>query len=79
MTFLLDDQVSYFISKAPGFPIAQTVFSATGLVDGYHNLTIVNGHPNSSFAQVMMFLDSIIYTCCCPRSSFLSWILMITP
>ncbi|KAG9223274.1 hypothetical protein CCMSSC00406_0000037 [Pleurotus cornucopiae] len=62
MTFLLDDQVSYFISKAPGFPIAQTVFSATGLVDKYHNLTIVNGHPNSSFAQVMMFLDSIIYT-----------------
>ncbi|KAL4251603.1 hypothetical protein AB1N83_013845 [Pleurotus pulmonarius] len=61
VTFLLDDSVSYFLHNATS-PTLHTIFSMTDLSNQNHTLTIVNGHPGGSFPQVMLFLDSIIYT-----------------
>ncbi|KAF4605691.1 hypothetical protein EYR40_004480 [Pleurotus pulmonarius] len=61
VTFLLDDSVSYFLHNATS-PTLLTIFSMTDLSNQNHTLTIVNGHPGGSFPQVMLFLDSIIYT-----------------
>ncbi|KAF4572460.1 hypothetical protein EYR36_006965 [Pleurotus pulmonarius] len=64
ITFLLDNQATYFLRNAPisRGQTAQTVFSVTNLANQNHTLTIINGRLNSSFEQMILLLDSIIYT-----------------
>ncbi|KAG9223268.1 hypothetical protein CCMSSC00406_0000043 [Pleurotus cornucopiae] len=43
-------------------PQRTVVFQQDNLPFGEHGLTIVNGHMGSKYKQVMVFLDSIVYT-----------------
>ncbi|KAF9493918.1 hypothetical protein BDN71DRAFT_1023206 [Pleurotus eryngii] len=62
LTFILDGQVDQLLRDANTLPQRTTVFQKDGLTLGTHTLIIVNGHEGSKYDQVMVFLDSIVYT-----------------
>lgn len=64
ITFSIDGLVGLnYAEPAPQQYIYRTnVFAKTDLSPGEHTLVIQNGRGNGEYDQVMMFLDSIIYT-----------------
>lgn len=62
LTFILDGNVAQMLKDPVLLPERTIVFQQDNLPFGEHGLTIVNGHMGSKYKQVMVFLDSIVYT-----------------
>ncbi|KAF7437314.1 hypothetical protein PC9H_004153 [Pleurotus ostreatus] len=62
LTFILDGNVAQMLKDLSLSPQRTVVFQQDNLPFGEHGLTIVNGHMGSKYKQVMVFLDSIVYT-----------------
>ncbi|KAJ8482263.1 hypothetical protein ONZ45_g15008 [Pleurotus djamor] len=64
ITFSIDGVVAgTYTEQAPQqYIYRRNVFGRDGLSLGEHTLVIQNGRPNTAYDQVMIFLDSVIYT-----------------